>query len=118
MKMQLAEIAKALNTTCVGDEQTVITSVAFDSRKITDGGLFVPLVGDRDGHDFINSAINNGASATLWQTGHPNKPENIAVLEVDDPLQAMQDLARYYLRKVNPTVVELLVQMVKLLQKI
>ncbi|WP_289683117.1 UDP-N-acetylmuramoyl-tripeptide--D-alanyl-D-alanine ligase [Lactobacillus intestinalis] len=105
MKMQLAEIAKALNTTCVGDEQTVITSVAFDSRKITDGGLFVPLVGDRDGHDFINSAINNGASATLWQTGHPNKPENIAVLEVDDPLQAMQDLARYYLRKVNPTVV-------------
>ena len=48
MKMQLAEIAKALNTTCVGDEQTVITSVAFDSRKITDGGLFVPLVGDRD----------------------------------------------------------------------
>lgn len=103
--MQLAEIAKALNTTCVGDEQTVITSVAFDSRKITDGGLFVPLVGDRDGHDFINSAINNGASATLWQTGHPNKPENIAVLEVDDPLQAMQDLARYYLRKVNPTVV-------------
>ena len=105
MKMQLAEIAKALNTTCVGDEQTVITSVAFDSRKITDGGLFVPLVGDRDGHDFINSAINNGASATLWQTGNPNKPENIAVLEVDDPLQAMQDLARYYLRKVNPTVV-------------
>ncbi|WP_301049914.1 UDP-N-acetylmuramoyl-tripeptide--D-alanyl-D-alanine ligase [Lactobacillus intestinalis] len=105
MKMQLAEIAKALNTTCVGDDQTVITSVAFDSRKITDGGLFVPLVGDRDGHDFINSAINNGASATLWQTGHPNKPENIAVLEVDDPLQAMQDLARYYLRKVNPTVV-------------
>ena len=105
MKMQLAEIAKALNTTCVGDEQTVITSVAFDSRKITDGGLFVPLVGDRDGHDFINSAINNGASATLWQTGHPNKPENIAVLEVDDPLQAMQDSARYYLRKVNPTVV-------------
>ena len=105
MKMQLAEIAKALNTTCVGDEQTVITSVAFDSRKITDGGLFVPLVGDIDGHDFINSAINNGASATLWQTGHPNKPENIAVLEVDDPLQAMQDLARYYLRKVNPTVV-------------
>lgn len=105
MKMQLAEIAKALNTTCVGDEQTVITSVAFDSRKITYGGLFVPLVGDRDGHDFINSAINNGASATLWQTGHPNKPENIAVLEVDDPLQAMQDLARYYLRKVNPTVV-------------
>ena len=36
MKMQMAEIAKALNTTCEGDEKTVITSVAFDSRKIID----------------------------------------------------------------------------------
>ena len=105
MKMQMAEIAKALNTTCEGDNQTVITSVAFDSRKITDGGLFVPLEGERDGHEFIASAINNGASATLWKKGHPNKPEDIAVIEVDDPLAAMQELARYYLRKVNPTVV-------------
>ena len=105
MKMQLAEIAKALNTTCEGDDKTIITSVAFDSRKISEGGLFVPLTGERDGHDFIASAINNGASATLWKKGHPNKPENLAVLEVDDPLTAMQDLARYYLRKVNPTVV-------------
>lgn len=105
MKMQLAEIAKALDTTCEGDDQTVITSVAFDSRKITEGGLFVPLNGERDGHDFVNSAISNGASATLWQKNHPNKPDNIAVLEVDDPLEAMQTLAQYYLRKVNPTVV-------------
>ena len=105
MKMQLAEIAKALNTTCEGDDKTIITSVAFDSRKISEGGLFVPFAGERDGHDFIASAINNGASATLWKKGHPNKPENLAVLEVDDPLTAMQDLARYYLRKVNPTVV-------------
>lgn len=105
MKMQLAEIAKALNTTCEGNENTVITSVSFDSRKITEGGLFVPLEGQRDGHDFIAGAVNNGASATLWKKGHPNKPTDIAVLEVDDPLTAMQNLAHYYLQKVNPTVV-------------
>ena len=105
MKMQMAEIAKALNTTCEGDDKTIITSVAFDSRKITTGGLFVPLEGERDGHDFVAGAISNGASATLWKKGHPNKPEDITVIEVDNPLTAMQDLARYYLRKVNPTVV-------------
>ncbi|RVU70697.1 MULTISPECIES: UDP-N-acetylmuramoyl-tripeptide--D-alanyl-D-alanine ligase [Lactobacillus] len=105
MKMQLAEIAKALDTTCEGNDKIEITSVAFDSRKITSGGLFVPLAGERDGHDFIASAVNNGASATLWQKGHPNKPDDIAVLEVEDPLTAMQTLAHYYLRKVNPTVV-------------
>ena len=105
MKMQMAEIAKALNTTCEGDDKTIITSVAFDSRKITTGGLFVPLEGERDGHNFVAGAISNGASATLWKKGHPNKPEDITVIEVDNPLTAMQDLARYYLRKVNPTVV-------------
>lgn len=105
MKMQLAEIAKALGIECEGNDQLIVTSVAFDSRKITDGGLFVPLEGERDGHDFVASAINNGCVATLWKKGHPNKPTNIAVLEVDDPLTAMQDLARHYLRKVNPSIV-------------
>lgn len=105
MKMQLAEIAQALNTTCEGDAETVITSVAFDSRKIKEGALFVPIKGERDGHDFVASAIAAGASATLWEKGHANKPEGIAVLEVADTLKAMQDLAHYYLQKVNPTVV-------------
>uniref|UniRef100_UPI00055059A8 UDP-N-acetylmuramoyl-tripeptide--D-alanyl-D- alanine ligase n=1 Tax=Lactobacillus equicursoris TaxID=420645 RepID=UPI00055059A8 len=105
MKMQLADIAQALNTTCEGDAETVITSVAFDSRKIKEGALFVPIKGERDGHDFVASAIAAGASATLWEKGHANKPEGIAVLEVADTLKAMQDLAHYYLQKVNPTVV-------------
>ena len=105
MKMQLAEIARALNSEVHGDDQIEITSVAFDSRKIAEGGLFVPLSGERDGHDFIAGAIDNGASATLWQKGHPGMPEEISVIEVDDPLTAMQDLAVYYLNKVNPTVV-------------
>lgn len=118
MKMQMAEIAKALDKTCEGDDKTVITSVAFDSRKITNGGLFVPLEGERDGHDFVAGAISNGASATLWKKGHPNKPEGIAVIEVDDPLAAMQTLARYYLRKVNPTVVGITGSMVRPLLRI
>ena len=105
MKMQLAEIADALNSELDKGEDTVITSVDFDSRKVTENSLFVPLDGERDGHDFVGSAIANGASATLWKKGHPNKPENIPVIEVEDPLTALQELAQYYLKKVNPTVV-------------
>ena len=65
----------------------------------------MPLDGERDGHDFVDSAIANGASATLWKKGHPNKPKKIPVIEVEDPLTALQDLAQYYLKKVNPIVV-------------
>ena len=105
MKMQLAEIANALNSELDKGEDTVITSVDFDSRKVTDNSLFVPLDGERDGHDFVDSAIANGASATLWKKGHPNKPKKIPVIKVEDPLTALQDLAQYYLKKVNPIVV-------------
>ncbi|CCI81273.1 UDP-N-acetylmuramoyl-tripeptide--D-alanyl-D-alanine ligase [Lactobacillus hominis] len=105
MKMQLAEIASALNSDLSKGEDTVITSVVFDSRKATDNSLFVPLAGQRDGHEFVANAISHGAKATLWKKGHPNKPESIPVIEVDDPLTALQDLAQYYLNKVNPTVV-------------
>lgn len=67
MKMQLAEIAKALNSSVNMGEDKVITSVVFDSRKATPNSLFVPLAGARDGHDFVSNAMANGAEATLWK---------------------------------------------------
>ena len=47
MKMQLAEIAKALNSSVNMGEDKVITSVVFDSRKATPNSLFIPLDGAR-----------------------------------------------------------------------
>jgi UDP-N-acetylmuramoyl-tripeptide--D-alanyl-D-alanine ligase len=108
MKMQLAEIAKAVGSVPEHDErQAVITSVSFDTRSIQPGALFIPLSGARDGHDFIDSAIANGASAAFWQKGHPGAPTDFPLVEVDDPLTAFQDLAKHYLNKVNPTVVSI-----------
>ena len=67
----------------------------FDSRLIGPGDLFVPLKGARDGHDFIETAFENGAVATLSEKeveGHP-------YLLVDDVLGAFQKLAQYVLEK-------------------
>ena len=47
----------------------------------------------------------NGAEATLWKKGHEGMPTDVPVIEVEDPLTALQNLAKYYLGKVNPTVV-------------
>ncbi|ANZ57333.1 UDP-N-acetylmuramoyl-tripeptide--D-alanyl-D-alanine ligase [Fructilactobacillus lindneri] len=108
MRMKLDEIAKAvdgtLSTENVPDEY--VTSVAFDSRKLEPGSLFVPLVGDNDGHDYIQSAIDNGAVGSFWANDHKDKaPTDFPVILVNDPLQALQDLAKYYLAKINPKVV-------------
>ncbi|MGV0168069.1 UDP-N-acetylmuramoyl-tripeptide--D-alanyl-D-alanine ligase [Furfurilactobacillus sp. WILCCON 0119] len=108
MKMQLAEIAKAVDAQNeLGDWADVtVTSVNFDSRQLTPGGLFVPLVADHDGHDYIESAKDHGAVASLWASDHEaSMPTAFPVLVVDDPLAAMQALAQHWLKKINPQVV-------------
>lgn len=106
MKMQLSEIARALNLDVKDTwEDITITSVSFDSRKLKEGALFVPLLGEQDGHNYVASARENGASAVLWQKDHPNVPEDIEALVVDDTLVALQEVAKYYLQKINPKVV-------------
>ena len=76
-------------------EDVDFTKPEFDSRLIRPGDLFVPLKGARDGHDFIETAFENGAVATLSEKeveGHP-------YLLVDDVLGAFQKLAQYVLEK-------------------
>lgn len=105
MKMLLSEIAEAVSGHLVGNSDEAISSVAYDSRQVQPGALFVPLMGERDGHDFVINAQNSGAVASFWQKDHPNRPEKLPIIEVEDTLSAMQQLAVYYLNKVNPTVV-------------
>lgn len=50
----------------VGTTDMEITSIEFDSRKIVEGSLFVATEGTQvDGHDFIDKAIQSGASAIV-----------------------------------------------------
>ncbi|GAX06259.1 UDP-N-acetylmuramoyl-tripeptide--D-alanyl-D-alanine ligase [Secundilactobacillus pentosiphilus] len=107
MKMQLGEIASAVsaqNDTSAWNEIEV-SSVAFDSRHLASGALFVPLEGERDGHEYVSNAFKNGAVATLWKADHGKAPADVPVLVVDDPLTALQALSQHYLLKINPKVV-------------
>ena len=49
--------------------------------------------------------MDNGAVATFWSLEATKAPSGIRVILVDDPLKAMQDLAKYYLAKVGAEVV-------------
>ena len=76
-------------------EDVALTKPEFDSRLIGPGDLFVPLKGARDGHDFIETAFENGAVATLSE----KEVEGLPYLLVDDVLAAFQKLAQYVLEK-------------------
>ncbi len=91
------------------DEQQEFTNVFIDSREKTDDGLFIPIIGERfDGHDFLISAINNGAKAAFWQQDHqvPEEvPQNFPLFFVEDSQVALHHLASLYLGVVKPIVI-------------
>lgn len=48
------------------ESKVCFNQVCTDSRQITPGALYVAIVGDRfDGHDFVEQAVQQGASAVL-----------------------------------------------------
>jgi UDP-N-acetylmuramoyl-L-alanyl-D-glutamate--2,6-diaminopimelate ligase len=60
------ELAAAAQAELIGDGLVPVTDVVYDSRQVTPGALFAALRGsDLDGHDFVASAIERGASALL-----------------------------------------------------
>ena len=104
MKLTLHEIAKVVGAKndVTAYEDVAINQIEFDSRKITAGDLFLPLKGARDGHDFIQTAFDNGALATFTEKELPADQVHILV---DDALEAFQKLAAYYLEKTEVYVI-------------
>lgn len=87
-------------------DSVVVKGVSIDTRKIEDGNLFVPFKGENvDGHQFARQAIENGASAALWDMNVPNPPEDIPVIVVEDPLLALQALANKYRHELDLKVI-------------
>lgn len=103
MQLTVKEIAALFGI--VKEEESSVTNVEFDSRLIESGGLFVPLAGTHDGHEFVEAAIANGAIATFWSHDLKTAPAEITVIPVPDTKLALQKLAQYYKEKVAPKVV-------------
>lgn len=90
MRFTTSELAEATGGDVFG-RPAEVDGVAIDSRLVTGGQLFVPLVAERDGHDFIRSAIAAGAPAYL--TSGPI--EAATTILVDDTAAALTDLGAH-----------------------
>lgn len=66
MQLTVAEVAAAVRGEASGPPTTV-SGACIDSRLAGPGQLFVPLVAERDGHDFIPAALEAGAAAYLTE---------------------------------------------------
>ncbi|MFN0022770.1 MAG: UDP-N-acetylmuramoyl-tripeptide--D-alanyl-D-alanine ligase [Parvularculaceae bacterium] len=68
--------------------------VSIDTRTLSPGEIFVALLDARDGHDFVNTAFERGASAALVARAPKNAPDGAPLLVVGDTLEGLRDLAR------------------------
>ena len=92
VRWTLDEVAAATGGRLHGDGSVEVDGVTQDSRDIRPGMLFVPLVAERDGHDFIADAVAAGAAAYLTARGVA--AGDAAAVEVDDTMGALAALAR------------------------
>ena len=97
------EIAKATGGVASGHAE--VTSVVIDNREARPGSLFIAIKGERlDGHQFIDSAVEAGATAVLC---HKDVSCKVPTVKVADTTKAFLDLAKSYRLEYDIPVVAL-----------
>ncbi len=100
--MLASHVAVATGGRLVGDD-VAVDGASFDSRALTSGQLFVPIVAERDGHDFIDAAVAAGAVAYL--TSEEPADDLATAIVVPDTAAALMDLAAWARRRLDVPVV-------------
>ena len=100
MRFLASGVAAATGGRLVGPD-VELDGASFDSRTVVSGQLFVPIVAERDGHDFVGAALAAGARAYL--TARP--PVGGTAIVVEDTSVALLDLAHWARARLTGRVV-------------
>ncbi len=121
--LTLADALEAITSQRPPNASAIITEAAIDSRQVIPGSLFVAITGEHvDGHDFIDDAFKRGASFALTQKELPasfrtldlrggllaDSPLDLTLplcLRVDNTVSALQQIARFWRRKLDLRVI-------------
>ena len=84
-----------------GDEETICNNFSKDTRTIQKGDIYIGLKGEKfNGSDFWEQALENGAEGVIIQgqeisKENKEKYSNKIIIEVEDTLEALYEIARY-----------------------
>jgi len=94
--MRLVDLVEGLEASIFGEKNVSIRGIAYDSRQVKPGFVFVAITGFKmDGHDFIEQAVQNGAVAVV--VGKNGKRDDVTVVQVTDSRRALAVLsANFY----------------------
>ncbi len=101
----LKQMQSLINSSLLKDD-VLITGFSVDTRLINKGDVFFALPGQKvDGHEFLNEAVQKGASCLVVQKNYSGPNFGIPVLAVDDTLSSLQLLGQRLLAKRNSKIV-------------
>ena len=121
--LTLADIYEALSQIRPNMAEMPVTEAAVDSRLVIPGSMFVAIPGEHvDGHDYVADAFQHGASLALIQHEIPGDFQTVRLdqdppavlpiaidsplcLQVENSLRALQNIARFWRRKLDLRVI-------------
>ncbi|MCZ2122984.1 MAG: UDP-N-acetylmuramoyl-tripeptide--D-alanyl-D-alanine ligase [Anaerolineales bacterium] len=121
--LTIADLLEALTAYRPPNAHAVITEGAIDSRQVIPASLFIAIPGEKvDGHDFVSEAFKRGASFALIQrevdaslrtldlrnglsAESPLDFSTPLCLRVENTVSALQQIARFWRRKLDLTVI-------------
>ncbi len=103
VRIRASEAAAGIGGRLIGPD-VEFDGASFDSRSTKPGQLFVPIVAERDGHEFIGPAREAGAVVHLTSEPDPFRRDGTAI-EVADTGVALLALAGWARRRLDARVV-------------
>ena len=95
--MQIKTLLEELKyTVLAGNDETEVTTLVYDSRKVEKGSVFVCISGTvRDAHDFIPDVIENGVSAVVVEKD-VTVISGVTYIKVDNSREALAYMSAAY----------------------
>jgi UDP-N-acetylmuramoyl-tripeptide--D-alanyl-D-alanine ligase len=103
VRIRASEAADGIGGRLVGPD-VEFEGASFDSRTTMPGQLFVPIVAERNGHEFIGAARDRGAPVHLSSEPDAFRRDGTAI-EVADTARALLALAAWARRRLDARVV-------------
>ncbi len=107
MRFTIEELIEATGAKLIiANEDDDDFEISTDTRAIGSGMLYLPLKGEKfNGFDFIQNALDAGASGFFTENLDDVNPDADIILQVQDTKEAYLKIAEFYRDKVNPKVI-------------
>ena len=104
--ISIRQLISTINGKFIGkkfDNTNFIGNFSIDTRTLKNDDIFIAIIGERfDGNDFLEEAFKKGALFVISSKPNIN---NEQIIEVENTNTALQNIASFLIKKINPKII-------------